>query len=499
MLPRLSAILLSTALFFGALHLYSLHIDFPIAWHPDEPGKVSQILNDSRNFHHPQLLLEATQWATGWFDTPPTPQETVQTGRWCSAVFAATAVYALSWVGYATGGVIGMALMGLIVGLCPPLFTYAHYMKEDAALAVGVAIGVLGMAATATAGRWWTQLIGVAILGLGCAVATSGKYVGAASVVSVLLVPLIPWRHWTFAIGWPLVFTAALAVGILAINHRAFEEQTHFERSLEAESEHSVTEHFSLTMDRPNTFFVDTVRRQTQWPATGLAATYLLLLPIGLRRRTAWDGFIVLYAAFWLTILSYSVIYFTRYALPAVLGVHVIAGLGAIALVGVFRRWSGRAGGIVALAIALVVVVVQGRRVLIFNRQFIVANDTRTILADWVRNHVKPGEQVLAENYSGLGSADVPANIWMRTGAAELGSVESLRNRGIDYVVVADFWYERYFIPQVKPADGAEAGVARIRAFYDELFALTPVFVAAPRVKQEANTCPELRVYRLER
>ncbi len=33
------------------------HNDFPCEYHPDEPSKVAQLLDGTRNYHHPPLML----------------------------------------------------------------------------------------------------------------------------------------------------------------------------------------------------------------------------------------------------------------------------------------------------------------------------------------------------------------------------------------------------------------------------------------------------------
>src|SRR5688572_15826717 len=55
------ALLLSGVLFGLAFTLYRKGNDFPVHYHPDERGKARQIATDSRNYRHPQLLLETTQ------------------------------------------------------------------------------------------------------------------------------------------------------------------------------------------------------------------------------------------------------------------------------------------------------------------------------------------------------------------------------------------------------------------------------------------------------
>lgn len=499
-LGRVGAVLLSSILFVASLSLYNTHTNFPVYWHPDEATKVNQIVSDQRNYNHPQLLLEMTLQRLHWQKAEVNAQTALAAGRWSSAFFAAVVVWAFAWAGYAHGGLIGMLLVSLVVGLCPPLVTYAHYMKEDPALAAGVALSALAMAAFTGAGRWWTQLGAVIFMGFACGVAASGKYVGAISGVLFVYILLGRWRHWTMGILWPIFFCASLCATAVVINYRAITpgQALHFEQSLVREGEHSLTEHLGLTMDQPNSFFIDTVWQQSQWSVKLLIAVYLAALVIRWRELNAWKVGILLYAVFWLAVLSFGVIYFPRYALPTILLFYAIAGLGAYELVrwaaarGQLWRWCALVGMIALIA------GVQGPRVAAYTRQFDVANDTRMQLVDWMREHLSRRDSVVAENYAGLRMGQVPARLRVVQGAADMGSIDRLRRMGVGYVVVADIWYNRFFIPQVKPAPGREAWFKQTQAFYEDLFAHYPmVWHAAPSVNQQAYTSPEIRVYRI--
>ncbi len=70
------------ALFCAALWLYTRHNSFPFYYHPDEPGKVAQIQKGTRNFHHPQLLLTATDLTKQLARRDLDCQAVVEMGRW---------------------------------------------------------------------------------------------------------------------------------------------------------------------------------------------------------------------------------------------------------------------------------------------------------------------------------------------------------------------------------------------------------------------------------
>ena len=158
------ALLLSGVLFGLAFTLYRKGNDFPVHYHPDERGKARQIATDSRNYRHPQLLLETTQrtldhltkhrpevigaWKEGpnpafANNEPRQHAVALMAGRNVSATFAALSVVALALVGFATGRLPGFIAAAVAVILCGPLLVNAHYMKEDTSLLVGIALFIL--------------------------------------------------------------------------------------------------------------------------------------------------------------------------------------------------------------------------------------------------------------------------------------------------------------------------------------------------------------------
>ena len=172
-------------LFASCFFLYTRHNNFSPNFHPDEPTKGVQILLQSRNHRHPHLLLEGTEVALRLFGLARTPRNVMLTGRGVSAAYAALAVVALALVGYRYAGLAGLLLSGVSVGLCPSLLLYAHYMKEDTALVLGIALTLLAALIFCTARSRRSRLLGLVFLGAAAAVAASGKYVGVAALMAV--------------------------------------------------------------------------------------------------------------------------------------------------------------------------------------------------------------------------------------------------------------------------------------------------------------------------
>src|SRR6187399_2301158 len=113
--PRLSVRdwAVAALFFFVGMWLYTRHNDFPCFYHPDEPSKASQVIEDEYNFNHPLLLLQTTRLISWIRHSPQTQQPITQDGRTASALFAAGAVACLVLLashlrGTLAGGVTGL-------------------------------------------------------------------------------------------------------------------------------------------------------------------------------------------------------------------------------------------------------------------------------------------------------------------------------------------------------------------------------------------------------
>ena len=195
----LGAWIMAAVLFALTLALDTRHNDFPYTYHPDEGGKVTQVLVGSRNYpSSPAAAFDHDLRVARLAFIPRQPQAIVQTGRWVSATFAAGSVAAfalLAWWNY--GLLVGWGA-GLAIALQEDLFEMAHYMKEDPALLFGLALALLA------AHVWWRYpgRRSLRFLAIACGLAAAGKYLG---IVADFLRP----AAWSSGIGramprsWP--------------------------------------------------------------------------------------------------------------------------------------------------------------------------------------------------------------------------------------------------------------------------------------------------------
>lgn len=490
-----------TLVFLASLFIHTCGNDFPYQFHPDERTKGQQIQQGSRNFLHPQLLLECTHLVVG-NPEGQSLQELIETGRWVSAVFAAVGVSALAWIGYLEFGLIGLLLVGTSVVLCPALVPYAHYMKEDAALVMGVGLLML-------AGRWFTaatsrreRIAAALALGAAAGLATSGKYIGILA-----LLPMLAWilgggtqavrpaRAWCVL----LALLAAVAV-VLLVNHRVFEAVHTFAKAIRFESGHSLRGQKEGGLTRPNAYFLEAVVTDTNVFMLACAALFAGVALIRRSERTPWNTVAIGFTALFLAVLSFSSIPFHRYVLPVIVLCHLWGGLGLVMLVrrgG--RRWTQ--AGVVVLALGAVLATC-GARTMDFVDQF--QDDSRVRLRYWLREHANPDALVAAEYYSGLYEKDNTRWCMPGSGARVCAlfkhSFDKALQAGVRYAVLCEPGYDRYLSPHTRGVKGKEGEYNRRRRLLKDIRERGRLVWSSDedgRANMHALTNPLIQVYEL--
>ena len=190
MTNRRHAILLFLCVFAVGLTVFSRHNSFPYYYHPDEPGKVSQLIRHKRNFHHPMMMLSTVnvaRYAVLRGANQKNSQKVVQVGRVATAAMSAGAVAALAVLAFQLFGALAGWAVGLLGVTNPLLFDLAHYFKEDPWLMAGIAVFCLALNAFSEA----PTMKRLYLLAVACAVAAAGKYVG------FFLLPVAVWFVWS--------------------------------------------------------------------------------------------------------------------------------------------------------------------------------------------------------------------------------------------------------------------------------------------------------------
>ena len=519
---------LSLLLGYGCYIINSLHTDFPSLYHPDEDGKIEQLLSGERNYKHPQLMLEAALLVLPVDANQTDPELLMAHERIVSAMFVAGAVVLLAWTGAIVAGPMGFFAVAILAGLCPPLLEAGHYLKEDASLIFGMACVLCAGAAFARTRRAMSVIGMATLLGAAAGIAASAKYCGVAFFALALLLVIVRlWRRpfWIGSIAL-LLLTAAAAGTWAGINYRAIDGWSDFTPVLAEEFDHSTTGHRGVALDQPNGYFLHVVLEETPWPVLALAcaAPFAWLLQ---RRPTLFGPWLVVSIGGYLLMLALSAIAFNRYALPATVMTYVLAGLGLVWLVRLDAfdaRFTGHIRLIptslwahldrflcqpISARFAVYVIGVGslagvlGVRAADVNRQF--ADDSRDALREWVNTALPPGTRIATDEYAQLFGERAPlpslrtqAQVYRQMWAADFGSIASLQGMGIQYVVVVSTSIDRFFSPYTHAEPGDEAWFTQRKGFYEDLAAHYPVAwqrIAKCPLHEFVN--PDIRVYRI--
>lgn len=506
---RALAAIAAIAIFICFLFLYTRSNTFPSRYHPDEEGKARQILSDYRNFRHPQLLLEASSLVIKVADIDE-QEPAVVAGRWVSASFAAGSVVALALIAYLDAGLPGMLIAAAIVGLCPYLFLHAHYMKEDTALVLGLSLFLL--AARMIWQRWisrWPEYFSVVLLGAACAIATSGKYIGAFTIPIALII-LCTGRRWRWSdlLLRPVLFFIPLLGLLYFINYRAIQDMPAFSEVFEREAVHPLHGHYGHTMNVPSIYFLTIIARATPAPILLLTILAIASIRFTWQQRRAFDWFLLIFLAIQIAMLCCCRAFFPRYALPVVVCLHLLAALG---LIWSFNYAKARFPALPVAKIfgAIVILCTLALAYGVGNALYQMNHDSRDRVREFLMANTKDGDSILADSYAGFfravpggGQTDyLKDNVPVQGAfyAANYGDTDALKNRGYTHVVVSALAFDRYFNHFIVPEEGSEDEFETIKHNYQDLFDHAElIWSSNPNPDLFTYVNPEIRVYRLK-
>ncbi len=392
-------------LFAVAVTAFTSYNDFPLHFHPDEPGKVQQLIDRDYNFRHPQLLLitsEITSRVLGMRER----DELGAVGRGISAVAAGVAIVALTLVGWRLRRWPGAIMAGVVLLLNPSLGFYAHFMKEDCLFLMGLSLWLLSLVAYLHK----PTRRGLLLMGIACALAASAKYLGAMCIGISLLVVLI--RPWTGAgrlkVGGLFLLAAMITSLIININFLLHPKDA--VDGLKYELEHVAEGHLGFTINVPHLLYLQEFKAMHP-VVPALAAIYFVGLIINIRRRSAGEWAVALFPLVFFALLSSSPLVSPRYFLPVYTGFMLLAALGAVDLASWIerltrtQRFHVARWGAVAMAVVLAILLAPS-----FYKLSVLAfkNDPRYELRDYILAHL-PADAVIASQ-PGVGLIDSKGN-----------------------------------------------------------------------------------------
>ena len=452
---------------------FGAHNNFPFYYHPDEPGKVKQISENKRNFHHPLLMLTTTHYLMKVMPGKlATFQKIAVFGRYTSVLFMSLAGVALVWIGWSLAGPVAGCCVGLLFLISPPLFEFAHYMKEDPSLVFGLAVSFLSFQL-----YWQKQTLGRLIwVGIACSLAASGKYVGFIVVPFALIIvaaaPALNSRTRFQRLG---IFLGCFLAGCALINYPMLKNSSLFAQSLTRETDVALAGHKGLVSKDSQSYYLNAIRTNTP-------AGLLVLAAIGVgslfvrRKSTQLPEWIALACMTCLALMiSFSPKVSLRYALPLLAIIPFYAGLGIAGLAAIPSRGLRWAGITVALALGLWGI--QAELPVLLGKYRSMGMDDRAQLREFVRTELPAAAVIAQDDRVNFPTADhweytgeplLPQKIEREEFAADLGSLQELRARGVTHVAICRSTYER-FLSGFKPSDKVKADFDRRKAFYDQV------------------------------
>jgi 4-amino-4-deoxy-L-arabinose transferase-like glycosyltransferase len=498
------------ALFVMTLVLCSWHNDFPIAYHADEAGKVLQVTGQvERNHRHPPLLLDLTavfHRITGQGNNLP---EVVASGRWVSAIAGATATVMLAVTAHLLAGRLAAFFVGVMIGCCPALTVFSHYMKEDGLLLMGIASVFLTATFFWIKARWWSA----AMLAVACVLALLAKYIGVVALLCGLAIGLIRLlkikkrRRIAVVLGFVIGFILAAAT----LGYHWWSDMAQAVGGVNFELKHVSHGHFDLSYTRLGIlgYYTKTLLAMLYyWPI--LPAVIGMAWMVRDKRSTvrAIGRLVVIFAVIYSVLLLSGYIAADRYLIPVVIMCSWFAGLFLALWVSTFKRKIQRQQ--FAWGLSLLIVAVMGYRGYQVIYQF--DHDGRPAMAQWVQNNLDASAYIVEDMYCAMPDQRNPVMVelygqWqprirMARNAAEFGTVDQLRAMGVTHVAVCDYNYQRFLetnglIPNAADTK-AQARVKHCRTFYSQLFEQCPVVWAhQPRYKLAGLTSPTLVIFKL--
>jgi hypothetical protein len=493
-------VLWSLVLFACAMGLNTRHNDFPYFYHPDEPGKVEQVLGEKWNFHHPMLLLNASRWLWTLHGGGGSEQDVVEAGRWVSAAFAGGAVVAFSLLAFVWRGWPGAFTAGGTLLLHHQFYELAHYMKEDPALLMGLAFTFLGAALyyqSPSAPR-------AAFLGVACALAISGKYVGCVALA--LAVPVL-WRRKTPRAGaW---FGGALLVALVVINLPLLSQVETFTKSFGREMDFVVNGHRGVTRGVPHAQYWNVFLDNSTPVIWFFLAVFLWARWRDWRSLNWAEWGLIVFPFVYAAVLSFSPKSNDRYFLPAS---GVLTLLAVLGVEDAAHLLAGRVERRVVLSVGAALLLLfqctgwSASRPGLWQYDAAFQEDDLQSLLAWIRAELPAEAVIVKDNRVGLPEprrkkesaylGPIPQKVLAKRYAADWGSLDQLRAQGVTHVIVSESDYGKFFLKSLRPQKDEEPEFLRRKTFYEELFrSFSPVW------ERDRGTViylhPGIRVYRI--
>jgi hypothetical protein len=334
----------------------------------------------------------------------------------------------------------------------------AHFMKEDAVLVMTIAASMLALQTFGSNSSYKNA----SILGLCLGLTASAKYVGAAMLVPAIVV-LISTKSdltkWLVTIGVSIAAFLLINAGGLSGGLKTW---------FLFELNHVTTDHGGLVYGYSSPKHLIDL-----WKSTSIFVLALWLVAIATAFRSQFsplDRIVTFFPLAFLMLLQVSKLKTFHYVVP----VSVLCSVAAV--------WACAAISKRRTQMSIPLVSILGLAILttgwtLFEEMKNFTDHPATRMTEWIRTNIPANATLATEGYSGLPSASnvaldasipsIPQSSVRLLEIAETGSIDALQRFGIDYVIVGEGRFARYFDPTVTAYDGS---AAKQKQFFADLF-----------------------------
>jgi hypothetical protein len=429
---------------------------FSWEYHNDEPSKVRQVLEGWRNYRHPPLMLDAVVAARAVAPGLDDPQAVVEWGRGTSAFYGAAAVAVMADAAWMAAGPWAGLGVGLVLLCHGPSYEMAHYFKEDSLFLLGVAMllhAVVGL------GRGPRPSGGAAILTAGW-VCVGAKWIGWLPWLAAAIPAwraLAPWPRWRRGLA------LAFFLGVAVAGARYLWHWEVFALTGREEWDALWSGDYAAGVGVPHgryfALLAELGHPALWWTSAGLG------LAAAWRRMPGAAWALLGAGAGWLA-LAWVAKYSDRYAVPLVWLMVWLGVAGAAHGAARMRRVPGVAAPVAACLMAAGLMLGQWDD--FQSRRSGFATDSRAVLQAWLVGQDTEDWRLARDEWSRVGLPSGP-DAEESFFAADLGTMEGLRARGITHVAVCYEVYHRYVDGMADAAAQADPVFRRRAAFYREL------------------------------
>ncbi|MES2706912.1 MAG: hypothetical protein V4726_09955 [Verrucomicrobiota bacterium] len=485
MLTRASTLILVLCIFGLGLGLFTSHNRFEFYCHPDEYGKVRQLVKNERNFHHPMLMLTTVNLARKAVlrgGEKRNFQSVAVVGRWVTGAFAALTAAALALLAARHYGLLAGWLTGVMTLSNSLLFDLAHYLKEDPYFVAGIAFTALALHAyQKTPDRRRLHWLAAAT-----AAAAAGKFVGIALLPMVLIAV---WRLPHASVSGERAarmrrFCLVFALVWLALNYWIFKTPSMMWSSIGEEMQKS---YGNETLRQGPHLFYFYARLQGEnggWLPPVLTGLWLVWALFHARRVSAAEWLLAGVSLLFMLIFSFTPKVSERYYLPIATSLCYFAVAGVMVWAREFR-WKGMTWA--AAALALAAAGAQARATAEAFEGF--KHDDRQELQDWIIRNL-PVDAVIAQdeavNLPELqrlgkkheGRTPLPQRVIGGRKLTDIGDIAHMKALGITHAAICQRIYGRYLNGTLEVKEGKPL---RIQQLYKNLIENGKVVWDAPR------------------